>query len=149
MRNLSKILFLFGIVTLTAFGCEDDGEFEQIEFKKITDFDCNDCSISLKSEYFNNDYYIIRSEESFLKYVDGVNIPVIDFNKYILIIGHKILSTDASVINEKVEENNIEILYTVSIRKNDATIPTAVIYYVFIEKANSGKDISVKFEELN
>ena len=136
MKNLSKILFLCGIIVFTAFSCDkentDTGEFAPITIKKITDFDCDDCYLSLKPEYINDTYYVIYTESDFTKYVTGENIPSIDFEKYFLIIGTKQFTSGAKILEEKAEENNVEIVYYVTFLTDDSTVALRVGYHAFL-----------------
>lgn len=153
MKTIRKILFLCGIIILTAFSCEkekeDESDFGLIEIKKITDFGCDDCSIILKPEYVNNGYYIIYSENEFnkyVKYVTGENIPTIDFEKYFLIIGVKQFSSGVEILKEKAEENNIEIIYYVTFLTNDSTVALSVGYHAFFEKPIKEKVVRVEIK---
>lgn len=151
MRNLTKILLLFCIIVLAAFSCEekenvDAGEFELVEIKKITDFGCEDCNIKLKAEYTNNSYYVIKSQSDLTKYVTGENIPVIDFEKYLLIMGIKQFSSGVLLYEEEVKENNIQIVYTLIFRKQETTDAPLINYYVIIEKPIIDKEVKVNIE---
>jgi len=153
MKAILKIIALCGIIVLTAFSCEKDKEnvevsdLEPIEIKKITDFGCDDCSIILKPEYVNNGYYMIYSENDFnkyVKYVTGENIPSIDFEKYFLIIGVKQFTSGAEILEEKAEENNIEIVYYVTFLKHISTVALGVGYHAFLEKPIKEKAVRVE-----
>ena len=153
MKTILKILFLCGIIVLTAFSCEKDkenveaGDLEPIDIKEITDFGCDNCSITLKSEYVNNGYYVIYSENGFNKYVQyvtGENIPSIDFNKYFLIIGVKQFTSGAEILQEKAEENNIEIVYYVTFLTDDSTVAVGVGYHAFLEKPIKEKAVRIE-----
>ncbi len=141
------------MIVFTAFSCEKDeenveaGDFEPIEVKKITDFGCDDCSIVLKPEYVNNGYYMIYSENDFnkyVKYVTGENIPSIDFEKYFLIIGVKQFTSGTEILEEKAEENNIEIIYYVTFLTYDSTVALGVGYHAFLEKPVKEKTVLVE-----
>ncbi|NOQ27828.1 MAG: hypothetical protein GQ564_20900 [Bacteroidales bacterium] len=151
MRNLNRILFLSGIILFTAFSCEeekdDPADYVPIEIKKITDFGCDDCRITLKHEFIDDTSYVIYSENDFNKYVEyytGTNPPSIDFEKYFLIIGDKYFTHGAELREEKAEENNIEIVYFVSILRLDTDSPTAVKYHAFFEKPEVEKTVRVE-----
>jgi hypothetical protein len=67
----------------------------------------------------------------------------IDFSNYTLLIGSKTFSTGASLYDEKVEENNSEIVYTVTFLEGYTQSTSVVNYYVIIENS-SGKDIRIE-----
>jgi len=152
MKTIKKIILLCGIIVLTAFSCEkekeDADDLEPIEIKKITDFGCDDCSIILKPEYVNNGYYMIDSENDFNKYVKyatGENIPSIDFEKYFLLIGTKSIEGGGSITDEKAEENNIEIIHTITITRDDTHIAGITLkYHAFLEKPIKEKAVRVE-----
>lgn len=152
MKNrIITVVILFVSIYFTS--CEKDkenveaGDFKPIEVKKISDFECDDCSVTLKPEYANNGYYVIYSENDFtkyVKYVTGENIPSIDFEKYFLIIGVKQFTSGAEVLEEKAEENNIEIVYYVTFLTDDTTVALGVGYHAFLEKPIKEKAVSVE-----
>lgn len=147
MRNLIKTLVFYCVITFISFGCEeniDKGDNISIEIKKISDFGNENSFLSLKPEYVDDIYYIIKSESDFAKYVTGENIPTIDFDKYFLIIGIKQFTSGASIIEEKAKENNVEIIYTINFQKNDATVALGLGYHAFIEKPINEKEIIVE-----
>ena len=148
MKASIRILFLCGIIVLTAFSWEKErGNFEPIEIKKITDFGCDDCYLLLKPEYSNDTYYVIYSEDNFTKYTKYIpdeNIPSIDFEKYFLIIGAKWFGTGAEILEEKAETNNIEIVYHVTFLTNISTVALGISYHAFIEKPVKEKAVHVE-----
>ncbi|MBU8891992.1 MAG: hypothetical protein KOO66_04390 [Bacteroidales bacterium] len=149
MINISKVLFLCGIIFLMVFSCEEDivdtGDLEPMEIKKITDFGCDDCYLLLKPEYVNDAYYLIYSESDITKYVTGENIPKIDFEKYLLIIGTKSIDGGGSITDEKAEGNNIEIIYRITITRDDTHIAgISLPYHAFLEKSIKEKAVRVE-----
>lgn len=148
MKTIVKTLFICGVIVLMAFSCEkemeDAGDLEPMEIKKITDFGCDDCYLSLKPEYINDTYFVIYSESDFTKYVTGENIPAIDFEKYFLIIGVKQFASGAEMLEEKAEENNIEIIYYVTFLKHITTVALGVGYHAFLEKPIKEKAVRVE-----
>jgi len=149
MKTIKKIILLCGIIILTAFSCEkereDADDLEPIEIKKITDFGCDDCYLLLKQEYYNDNYYVIYSESNFTKYVTGENIPLINFEKYFLIIGTKSIEGGGSITDEKAKENNIEIIHTITITRDDTHIAGITLkYHAFLEKPIKEKAVRVE-----
>jgi len=146
MKASIRILFLCGIIVLTAFSCkkENPGDLKPIEIKKITDFGCDDCYLLLKPEYSNDTYYVIYSENDFTKYTTSENIPSIDFEKYFLIIGVKRFNTGAEILKEKAKTNNIEIVYYVTFLKHISTVALGIGYHAFIEKPVKEKAVRVE-----
>ena len=141
--NITIILLLLPI--MMGAGCEDDiqiEDFEVKEFLKFSDFGCENHTWNLKPGN-NNNYYIIESQDELIKYIQGECMPQIDFNKYFVIIGSKSFTTGASLFAEKVEENNVEIVYTVTFQTDFSRVIGGVKYHVVLKKANSKKDIKV------
>ena len=138
------LLFLPLCFLLLGAGCnDDDGEYTEIEFFKFSDFGCeNDNQWSLNTGYYD-DNYIITSQEEFEEVVNMKCSVDINFSKYTLLIGSKTFATGASLYDEKVEENNSEIVYTVTFLPDDSQVALGVTYYVIIENP-SEKDIRIE-----
>ena len=149
MNKEIKILLLFGLIAIIVLGCckNDEDVYRTMEIKKITDFGCDTCSISLKQEYQNNCYYFIYTIEAFDLYVyykNGPGLTTIDFENYFLIIGHKTVSAQAKITGEKAEESKDEIKYTVNILQGYLGMPDNIVYYAFLKKPSSDKTLIVK-----
>ncbi|NOQ27827.1 MAG: hypothetical protein GQ564_20895 [Bacteroidales bacterium] len=151
MRNLNKILFLSGIILFTAFSCEeekdDPADYVPIEIKKITDFGCEDCYITLKQNYIDDTCYVIYTENEYndyIEYVTGENPPTINFEKYFLIIGLKRFLTAAEIKEEKAEESDAEIVFTVTINVYDYLAPKGVDYHAFLERPIEEKNVRIE-----
>ena len=143
----ASILCMLAIIIISG-GCEDnfdDSEYTEIEFFKFSDFGCdNDNQWSLNHDY-RDELNIINSQTEFDKIIDIECSPQIDFSKYVVLAGMRGFSTYAFFHDEKVEENNSTIVYTVSFAVTDATSLSAVSYYVIIDKPTGKKKI--KFVE--
>jgi len=145
LKLLTTLLLLLPLcVVLLGAGCDDDdGEYTEIELYKFSDFGCeNDNQWSLNTGYYN-DNYIITSQEEFEEIVNLKCTVDIDFSNYTLLIGSKTFGSGASLYDEKVEENNSEIVYTVTFREDDSQATSLVNYHVVIENS-SGKDIRIE-----
>lgn len=145
-------MLLLGITVIASFSCEDEkanpSDYTLMEIKKIDDFGCNDCIIDLHYEYMVRDTsYLIYSENDFNKFVKYrivENPPLVDYEKYFLIIGIKKFEHGAELIAEKAKENSFDIVYTVTIQKLGYDVPTAVIYYAFLEKPKVEKNVRIE-----
>jgi len=132
-----KILTLFLLPFLMGAGCQKDEEIlEELEFvpiviQKFADFGCEHQSWKIKAGYAN-DYYIINSAEDLNKYIEYECKPDIDFSKYIVILGNKGFSTGTSLVSEKVEENNVELVYTLTFSKGFSMDAPSVKYHIVI-----------------
>jgi hypothetical protein len=151
MENIIlKTAIGFLVLFMMGTGCEkekekDPGEFTEKQILKFSDFGCS--NIFLKPAYIRNyhNHYVVTSQKSLEKYTYTTSdcIPQIDFSKYIVIIGSRGFSTGVSLYNEKAEENNVEIVYTVTFLTNDATVALGIQYHAVIEKPSGQKNIRV------
>ena len=145
LRLVTIFLLLLPLcVVLLGAGCDDDndGEYTEIEFFKFSDFGCeNDNSWSLNDGY-EDENYIVTSQQEFDKIVNMECSPQIDFLSYTILAGSKQFSNGVSIYEEKVEENNSEIVYTVTFLTDDSTVALKVSYYVIIKKT-SAKNIRI------
>ncbi len=146
LKLLSILLLLPFCIVLLGTGCEkdeDNSEYTEIEFFKFSDFGCeNDNQWSLNSGYYN-DNYIITSQEEFEEIVNMKCSAQIDFSNYTLLVGSRVYGVGSSLYNEKVEENNSKIVYTVTIQIEGTQSTSLTKYYVIIENS-SGKDIKIE-----
>ena len=117
----------------------------EIQGLKFTDFGCSSAVWYIKPEY-SDKHYVINSQQELEKYISINCIPQIDFSKYILLMGVKGFTTGVSQYNEKIEENNIEIVYTITFLTNEATVAQGIAYHSIIEKPSKPK--SIRFEEI-
>lgn len=145
LKLLTIFLLLLPLsVILLGAGCEkeNDGEYTEIEDFKFSDFGCkNDNSWKLNAGY-EDENYIITSQQKFDKIVNMECSPKIDFSIYTVLAGSKSFTTGASVYDEKVEENNSEIVYSVTFLTDDSAVALRVSYYVIIKKP-SAKNIRI------
>jgi hypothetical protein len=145
-KIILKIAIGFLFLFITGAGCEreeDPGEFTEKQILKFSDFGCSDVLWHFKPGY-SNTHYIVNSQQELEKYITGDCIPQIDFSKYILIIGHRINTTGIARVDEKLEENNSEVVYTISILKNIAQVAQGISYHAIIEKPSAQKNIRVE-----
>lgn len=150
MKSKKIILFNFVILILFAIsGCQEDekpeesGEFIEIDFLKFSDFGCENSQLNLKSEFTEN-HYVITSNSELEYYLRMDCIPQIDFSEYFLIIGVKRFTTGASILDEKAEENNTEIVYTVTFQTDATFFPTPLKYHAIINSSSSLKNIRIE-----
>ena len=117
-------------------GCEKEdktGEFSSKELFKFSDFGCENLIWNFKAGYSNN-YYVINSQQELNIYISSDCNPQIDFNKYFVIIGSKSFTTGVSLLDEKVEENNKEIVFTISFLTHLTTVAQGIKYHAVIKK---------------
>ena len=132
-------------ISLMGAGCEKEeeaGEFIEKEFFKFSDFGCEYEPWHLKPGYVNN-HYIITSQQELEKYINSDCIPQIDFNEYFVIIGSKGFSTGVSLFDEKVEENNKKIVYTITFLTDLTMVASGAKYHAVIKKPSNKKEIKV------
>jgi|GEM_PF-2996329 len=151
----SKVLRLMAIILLLSLmgaGCDDndnrnsDDELIEKEFYKFSDFGCESIFWYMKSEYEQN-HYVISSQQELEGYIESGCIPQIDFSKYIVIIGNKRFTTGVSSYDEKVEENNSEIIYTITFLTNITAVAQGVNYHTVIEKPKNWENKNVRVVE--
>ncbi len=146
-HKIFRILSLFLLPVLMGAGCEkEDLEAEAAllmptEFYKFSDFDGDDSSWHLKGGYANS-FYIVNSEEELKKYIVSDCMPEIDFSEYIVILGIKSFASGASLLNETVEENDAELIYTVDFSTDFTMVALGVKYHVVVPMPYN-KDIKV------
>ena len=140
--KISAFLLLFSLI---GAGCEKEeeiGAFSEKEFLKFSDFGCENSAWNFKPGYYNN-YYTINSTQELSNYINSDCIPQIDFNEYFVIIGSKSFTTGVSLFDEKVEENNIEIVYTITFLTDDTFVASGAKYHAVIKKPSGKKEIKV------
>ncbi len=144
-----KISFIFLLLGFMGAGCEKEeaGEFIEKEFFKFSDFKCENEPWYLESGYMNN-HYIITSQQELEKYIESDCTPQIDFTNYTVIIGNKTFSTGIDHYVEKVEENNLEIIYTITFLTNIAAVAQGVNYHVVTEKPTDRKHKNIRVVEI-
>jgi hypothetical protein len=70
-------------------------------------------------------------------------MPQIDFNEYVVIIGSKSFSTGVSLFDEKVEENNKKIVYTITFLTDLTMVASGAKYHAVLKKPSDKKEIKV------
>ncbi len=139
---MGKIIVKTGIVFLlllvTGAGCrkekeEDPEEFEEKQILKFSDFGCSNQHWYIKPGYVNN-HYIINSQQELEKRVTTDCTPQIDFSKFIVLIGSRASTSGILLYNEKLEENNAEIVYTVTFLTQISAVAHGIQYHAVINK---------------
>jgi hypothetical protein len=146
LKLLTVFLLLLPLcVVLLGAGCEKDEEigiFSEKEFLKFSDFGCENSVWNFKAGYSNN-YYTINSQQELSNYININCIPQINFNEYFVIIGSKSFTTGVSLFDEKVEENNKEIVYTITFLTDDTFVASGAKYHAVIKRPSEKKEIRV------
>ena len=131
-------------------GCEKkekNEEFTEKEFFKFSDFGCEDIPWYIKPGYANN-HYVITTQQELEKHIEINCIPQIDFDKYFVVIGSKSFTTGVSIVDEKVEENNIEVIYTITFLTNNAAVALGLSYHIVIKKTVNKSDKNIEILEI-
>lgn len=147
---MKKIISRMGLIILLLMmvraGCEkiyENEEYSDVEYFKFSDFGCE----SGNSWYLKTDYvgknYIITSQQKFEECIAIECNPQIDFSSYVLLIGVKQFNSGASLSDEKVQENNSEIVYTVTFKEDISTVALGIPYHAIIRKPLNGKSIRI------
>lgn len=142
--NLS-ILFVGAIFFV--FGCDKENECENLVLKTESLenlYGCSDTRYGLECR-LDNDYEIIRSQQSFLNFTTGTCRPEIDFQSYDLIVGKKGLTSGNSsieydLIEDCQEENKI---LTVTFNQNITTVAPNLTYHALVPKLGDEETIRV------
>lgn len=143
---LLKISTFILLVALAMSGCKKEDQFVEKEFLKFSDFGC-DNGLHLKPNYIGHSY-IISTMPELQEHVASDCVPSIDFTKYVVLIGIKSFTTGASFYNEKVEESETEIVYTVTFDANETTVVMGVPYHVVIEKPKDLDHKNIRIVEM-
>jgi hypothetical protein len=146
MKLLAILLFLLPLcVVILGAGCEEDEEIVELSekgFLKFSDFGCENIVWNFKAGN-SNSYYTVNSQQELSNYINSDCNPQIDFNKYFVIIGSKSFPTGVSLFDEKVEENNKEIVYTITFLTDDTFVASGAKYHAVIKKPSGKKEINV------
>lgn len=145
--QIVKIGFLLIMLLLFGLGCNkdiQDGKYSEIDFQKFSDFGCpNNTPWHLNPSY-KGEIYLLKSKQEFEKCVTIDCNPNIDFSNYNVLVGRKPFTTGASIYDEKVETNGSELVYTITILRDETTVPLGVKYYVIIKKPSKAINIRVE-----
>lgn len=145
-KLIIKTELIFLLFFVMGAGCEknnEDGEYAEIEFFKFSDFGCeSDYSWNLKTDYIGGNH-IITSQQEFEECIAIECDPKINFSSYYVLVGSKQFSSGVSIYNEKVEENNSEVVYTITFLLDDSEVAQKIMYYVIIKKPSQDKNIRI------
>jgi hypothetical protein len=145
--SLLLLLFVYGS------GCkkdEDPGLLVEKQILKFTDFECSNVSWQFKPGYSGvaPNYYIASSQQELEKYITINCIPQIDFSRYVVLLGQRGFPTGVSLYDEKLEENNAEIVYTVTFMTQLTLVAQPIQYYAIIELPTDNRKKSIRVEEI-
>lgn len=147
--KLNPSIFLV-IAIFFLIGCEKDTECENLILKTESLenlYGCPDTRYGLECR-LDNDYEIIRSQQSFLDFTTGTCRPEIDFQSYDLIIGKKGLTSGNSSIEYELRvdcQEEIKIL-KVTFNQNTATVAPNLTYHSLVPKLGDEETIRVDIE---
>lgn len=141
MKNLLKILFLFGIIVFIAFSCEKKSfEPEEIPIKTVKGLSVCGDSCYLNNAAYKDTHFIINSQseyESLFKCDFDYELPAINFSEYTLLAGSKAVGGICPTIlsqNAQKYSNNNEIIYKIKIKEGGYAALGSAYYHVLIPK---------------
>ena len=144
MRGFIICLIACGVIIVS---CDKENECENLVL--ITEslenlYDCPDTRYGLECR-MDNDYEIIRSQQSFLDFTTGTCRPEIDFQSYDLIVGKKGLTSGNSSIEYNLIDDCQEVIkiLTVTFNQNITTVVPNLTYHVLVPKLGDEETIRV------
>jgi hypothetical protein len=150
--NLKSASCLFFLMVLSGTSCkkEDPGLLVEKQILKFTDFECSNVSWQFKPGFSGvaPNYYIASSQQELEKYITINCIPQIDFSRYVVLLGQRGFATGVSLYDEKLEENNTEIVYTVTFMTQLTLVAQPIQYYAIIELPSDNMRKSIRVEEI-
>jgi hypothetical protein len=151
MKTILKILFLCGIILLTAFSCEKEEEncdmdnaqhvetFYSDEFERIP---CSLHNIDTDNKVVN---LVIKTQADFEKYLScSSQLPAIDFKKYFILVGRYRHHQCAIFDSQEVLICDNKLFYKVRMLEQDCLAFTDVFYVTVIEREYV--NLPVKFD---
>jgi hypothetical protein len=136
------LLFIIGVACLKKKEANTEKLIEK-QFFRFSNFGCTNVLWNFRPG-FSDDHYIVNSQQELENYISIDCVPQIDFSKYFMVIGQKSFTTGVSRVDEKLEENDNEIVYTITILTNITAIAQGVNYHAIIEKPAGQKNIRVE-----
>ena len=151
MNNISKFVFLFGIIVSISFSCDKgEGENEkpeEITFKLVKGLSVCDDSCNLKINKYNDTSFIINSQleyESLFECYSYYELPFIDFSKYTLLTGSKTVGGICpTIVSQQVLKYTInkKIIYKVLVKAGGYSARGSAYYHALISKVEDKFDI--------
>jgi len=147
----TQLLLLFAILIISSCNREDDCSSPTKNRTKNLEeiYGCENTKEQMNVD-LNNDYIIVRSQQSFNEHVMGNCNPQIDFEVYDLVIGKKMLTTENRYIDSFLSRNcnnPNRISLQVIFYQNEATESQNLTYHALIPKLNSAQNIIVDISE--
>ena len=146
---MKKNLFLILLSSLL-FACNTDNTTTCTTRILLTDnletvYNCTNTVNLLDVLDLNEDYIIIRNNESFLEKVTGACVAEIDFSKYDMLIGKKQLTNGLNSIkyNMTIDCNQKDPVVDVTFYLNETTEAPTVTYHVFVPKLGTSRNLKV------
>ncbi|NOU61070.1 hypothetical protein [Marinifilum caeruleilacunae] len=124
-----------------------ESELEEIDFLKFSDFGCENAEWYANPE-LSDTFRIVNSIEELDRYIRINCIPQIDYSRYSLIIGNQFYPHGMEFIDEKVEESNSRIVYTLTYRKYESLIfeVSNINYHFVVKTPPQQKKLEVVFD---
>ncbi len=161
MNRIAKVLtgILCGAIVLFD-ACTKDNKSEELSTEEIlktesleTVYGCQNTMmlLSLPDIAGKDSFYIINNQKDFDAHIKSTSCsPQIDFDKYTLLIGTKILTSGCSGINyelKKITAGQKESLsMTVRFELNLTTVAIGVTYHVLMPRQQEGIPVNVHLE---
>lgn len=146
---MKKSLFLI-LLSGLLFACNTDNTTICTTKLLLTDnletvYNCTNTVNQLDVPILNEDYIIIRNNESFLEKVTGACVTEIDFSKYDLLIGKKQLTNGLDNIkyDMTIDCNQKDPIVNVTFNLNETTEAPTVTYHIFTPKLGTNQNLEV------
>jgi hypothetical protein len=144
----SNFSILIVIAIFITIGCGKDEFDNLIKTESLENlYGCPDTRYGLECS-LDNDYRIIRSQQSFLDFTTGTCRPEIDFQSYDLVVGKKRLTTGNSSIEYELRDDiqeGIKVL-KVTFHQNIALEAPNLTYHALIPKLGDEETVRVDIE---
>lgn len=153
MKPLSTILFLCGMIILTAFSCEKtekncNEESQPVQIQDLVSLESNTQywlqNIDDEKEIVN---LVINSQSDYEKYIAcNATLPTIDFKNYTLLAGRMKTPSSDVVINQSVTKNCNNYTYNVIIGDGSLGVISTVHYFTILEKVYGNVTFNIQYK---
>lgn len=153
MIDLSKIIFFFGMITFTAFGCDKEevnSDPEELPITIVRGLSVCGDSCYLKDSWGKNAFFVINNQMEFESRFEcrlGYELPDIDFSNKTLLAGSQLVGgICASILDQQVTKYaNMKLIeYKINVKQGGFAEIGSAYYHALIPKISS--DYNVKIE---
>lgn len=145
-----KKIFSLIILSILLYACSSDNSTTCTNKIALTDnletvYNCENTTQLLDVPALNDNYIIIRDNDTFLEKVTGSCVTQVDFDKYDLLIGKKGLTNGLSNISYKmtIDCNVKDPVVDVTFYLNETAEAPNVTYHVFVPKLGKERNLAV------